>query len=82
MTILDNTQRTEVWRDLMRQAFRDLFPPTILKAELRAAVNAADDWIEANTALPQPFRGAASIDQKIALFQFVLLRRYNRFLGN
>lgn len=87
MPILDNTQREEVWRDLMRQAFRDLFPPNILKAGLRAAVDAADDWVETNaasfnTALPQPFRGAASVDQKIALLQFVPLRRYNRFLGN
>lgn len=68
----------------MRQA---LGPSGITKADLLAAVNATDDWVEANqvsfnTALPQPFRGAASPQQKAALLAFVLRRRFGDPLIN
>jgi hypothetical protein len=52
----------------------------VTKAELRAAIDATDDWIDANqasfnTALPQPFRSAASTPQKTFLFCYVAMRR-------
>lgn len=52
----------------------------VTKAELRAAIDATDDWIESNqtsynTALPQPFRGAATLPQKTFLFCYVAMRR-------
>lgn len=52
----------------------------VTKADLRAAVDATDDWIEAsqasfNAALPQPFRGAATTAQKTFLFCYVAMRR-------
>jgi hypothetical protein len=45
-----------------------------------AAINATDAWIDANaaafnTALPQPFRGAATADQKTLLLCWVAMRR-------
>lgn len=55
-------------------------PVSITKADLRAAINAADDWIDANSAsfnaaLPQPARGALSATQKTFLFVYVAMRR-------
>ena len=63
-----------LWRD-------GNFPPTVLKADLRAAVAAVDDWVDANqasynAALPQPFRGASNASQKAAVLTFVLRRRF------
>jgi len=57
--------------------------PAVTKPELRAAVDATDDWIEANqagfnAALPQPFRGAATVPQKTFLFCYVAMRRAGR----
>lgn len=54
--------------------------PGVTKAELRAAIDATDQWIEDsqtsfNTALPQPFRGAATTPQKTFLFCYVAMRR-------
>jgi len=51
-----------------------------LKADLRAAVDATDAWIDDNaasynSALPQPFRGAASEGQKTLLFCAVAAMR-------
>ena len=53
------------------------------KAQLRAALDATDAWIEANaaaynTALPAQFRTAASATQKTLLFCYVALRRAGR----
>jgi hypothetical protein len=53
----------------------------LTKAELRAAVNAADAWADANAAsfnaaLPQPARSALTARQKARLLAVVLRRRY------
>jgi hypothetical protein len=50
------------------------------KAQLKAAVDATDAWIESNqssynTALPVAFRNATTITQKTLLFCFVAMRR-------
>jgi hypothetical protein len=63
------------------QWMRDNAEPTGLsKASIRAALDATDDWIQANdasfnAALPQPFRGAATAAQKTLLFCYVAMRR-------
>ncbi len=80
MTALNETDRSEVWKRLMRQA---AVPGSVVKAEFRAAVDACDDWIEANAAafnaaLPQPYRGAASSAQKAALLAAVALKKFGR----
>ncbi len=78
---LDTTGRSRVWAHVMRS-----FPPglglfpAVTKPELAAAVAATDDWIEANSAafnaaLPQPFRGAATVPQKVWLLALVAMRR-------
>ena len=81
MTILTDTQRLESFADFMEYVseIRDL--GVITKADLRAALNATDDWIEANaasfnSALPQPARGALTNQQKTLLFFHVAGKRY------
>ena len=82
---LDATGRARVWAQAMRQP--ELGTLTgLTKPDLRAAVDAVDDWIEAaqgvappltglNAALPQPFRGQATIQQKTLLFCWIAMRR-------
>lgn len=78
---LDATNRLRVWAQLMRSFPDALLPfPAVTKPQLKAAVDATDDWIDANaasfnTALPQPFRGAATTAQKAYLLAFVTMRR-------
>jgi hypothetical protein len=53
----------------------------LTKIELRAALDAADDWVNANaaafnTALPQPARSAMSTSQKARLLLWVVRWRY------
>lgn len=57
---------------------RTAFP--LSKTDLRAALNAIDQWIEDNatsfnTAIPQPARGALTARQKAALFFYVVQKR-------
>lgn len=77
MAILDDNARAEVWAAFMR-AHADKCP-SLLKAELRAAVNAADDWLEANkasfnSALPASAQ-AMSIEFKGILLAAVALKK-------
>jgi hypothetical protein len=74
---MDATNRLRTWAQLMRNLPGNL---AVTKQDLRAAVDATDDWIEANqtsfnTALPQPFRGSATLAQKTFLFCYVAMRR-------
>lgn len=53
---------------------------TFTKTDLAAAVSAVDDWATANAAafnaaLPQPFRGSATAQQKALLLAFVTMKR-------
>lgn len=77
MAVLSDEDRRRTWAQLMRTG---LAIPGVVKADLRAAVDATDAWIEANqaaynAALPQPFRGAAGLDEKTLLFCYVAMRR-------
>ncbi|MFI8872467.1 hypothetical protein [Streptomyces sp. NPDC055243] len=78
---LDATGRARTLAQLMRDS--SLSFAGITKPDLAAAVAATDDWIDANqasfnSALPQPFRGAASLAVKTLLFCYVAMRRANR----
>lgn len=53
----------------------------INRNDLRAAINAADDWADANAvsfnqALPQPARGSLTAAQKAMLLMIVIARRH------
>lgn len=77
MAVLDETNRQRVWAQMMRE---NRFPPGVNKADFRAALDAADNWAEANAAsfnaaLPQPFRGAATPAEKAMLLAIICSRR-------
>ena len=79
MAALSDNDRATLHAEFMR--VRDnVLALGITKAELRAALNAADDWADANassfnTALPQPARGAMTSKQKTLLLSYVILKR-------
>jgi hypothetical protein len=55
----------------------------VSKADLRAAVNAADAWADANaasfnSAIPQPARAALTAGQKARLLKYVITQRWIR----
>lgn len=53
----------------------------VLKADIRAAINAADQWAEDNkvsynSALPLPARTALTASQKAAILMYIIKRRF------
>jgi hypothetical protein len=77
MAALSDTARKKLWALFMSKGH---CPGAISKTALRAAVDDLDDWVEAqaltiNAALPQPFRAAATSDQKAILLAYICLQR-------
>jgi hypothetical protein len=77
VAVLPDLDRNRVYRYFMRQQLGDV---NFTKADLQAAVNAIDTFLESNatainTAFPQPFRSAATSAQKAAVIGFVAMRR-------
>jgi len=80
MGVLSENDRVQVWLQWMREN-KDPITGAMTKAEFRAAVDAADTWVDDNaasynSAIPQPARGAMSASQKAALLMYVLFRRW------
>ena len=78
MAVLPDNDRFGIWAALMR---RGEVYSGMLKGDLRAAVDATDDWIEANqasfnTALPEPFKSNATAQQKTRLFMDVAAKKF------
>ncbi|MFI6296839.1 hypothetical protein ACIBEJ_34980 [Nonomuraea sp. NPDC050790] len=74
---LTDEQRLRVWRVFMR---RNTEAAAFTKPQLRAGLNATDDWVEANAvefnqALPPAFRSAATGPQKTLLLCLVAMER-------
>ena len=81
MAVLIDADRLIVWKRIMARLSQSRVPVSITKADLRAAVNAVDAWIEANsaafnTAIPQPARAALTAAQKAELLSAVALRKF------
>jgi hypothetical protein len=82
MPVLDDAARQAVADRFMRETSdlgEQLGP--MLKADIRAAVNAQDDWrianaAEANQALPPAFRQNATTAQKSRLLTLILAAAY------
>jgi hypothetical protein len=77
MAALSDADRKAVWTWLMR---RGAFPPNITKAQLRAAVDAVDSTLDGlagtfNAALPEPFKSAATSEQKAIILGVVGFKR-------
>lgn len=75
---LTTVNRQKVAHQWVRELVGEL--PAITKPDILAAVNALDDWLDANVstinaAIPQPARAALSPAQKYELFGYILMRR-------
>ena len=82
MATLTNEQRRQVWAKYMERGEGGF---SITKADLRAAVDGLDNYVDANEiainqSIPQPARGALTNSQKSQLLQFVLEKRYGEGL--
>jgi len=80
MAVLLDDDRKEVWANWMRENNESI---SITKVDLRAAINAIDDWVNTNaaafnTAIPQPARGVLSARQKARLLTAVVVKRFER----
>ena len=81
MAVLSDNDRSETWAELMREWSNAREPVALTKADLLAAVVAIDTWLNdnatsANTAIPQPARGALTTTQKALLLIHVARKRY------
>lgn len=81
MAQLPEDDRLKIWRGLMRYWSSTGEPTPFVKADLKAAVDALDTWLDdnaatVNSALPQPFRGAATQEQKAVLLSALVAMRY------
>jgi hypothetical protein len=81
MAVLSDNDRLATWANLMREFSNLRSSVGITKAELRAALNAVDQWAEDNAAefnlaLPQPARGSLTAKQKALLLMFVIAKRH------
>lgn len=82
MAIMTDPQRFDTWAELMRELSNEREAIDLTKPDLRAAVNAADQWVSDNassfnTAIPQPARTALTATQKARLLMFVVRKRFN-----
>lgn len=76
MAVLSATDRFRA----CAQFIRDLGDMGCSKAQIKAAADATDDWIDSNStsfnnALPAAFRNTATLAQKTLLFCYVAMRR-------
>ena len=81
MAILSDADRLEIWAEFMQEISGDGDPIAVTKADLRAAFNALDDWLDdnaasANIAIPQPARNALTSAQKARILMHVIRRRF------
>lgn len=82
MAVLTNEDRQKLWADYMRYSSNIREEIGLTKAELREAVNATDDWINANqasfnNALPAAAKANLTQKQKVRLFLEVAQKRFN-----
>ena len=79
--MLTSPERRALFKDFMEEASSRWERLGLGKADLKAAVDGIDDWVEANAAsynaaIPQPARGALSIQQKVRLLFYVVKKRF------
>jgi hypothetical protein len=81
MPVLSDSDRALVAQRFMQETSNLEESLGVLKADIRAAVNAADDWrvanaASANTALPPAFRTNATTAQKSRLMTMIFHLAY------
>lgn len=80
MTVLDSTNRAAVSADFQRDLSVTRTSLALTKAQLQAAIDATDQWIDDNasafnSALPTAARTTLTAQQKLDLFLRVARRR-------
>lgn len=81
MAVLDEAARAAIWADTMSTLGRERESVGISKTELRAAVDAIDNFLEANAnainnAFPTAARNGLTVSQKARLVAYVMLKRW------
>lgn len=81
MAVLSDNDRAALMQKFAQDMSSTRTAVSIVKADLRAAVNTIDDWVDTNasafnTAIPQPARGALTTQQKAKLLWYVMQRRF------
>lgn len=81
MTLLTDQQRRELWAEYQKQISRIREEIAIGKADLRAAVDAIDQWVEDNSAslnqaIPLPARTSLTARQKVRIFMAIVKKRF------
>jgi len=81
MAVLSESDRVSVWAEDMRDISNIREVCAINKIDLRAAVNATDDWVDANqaafnAALPLAARNGLTTSQKARLLTYVVAKRF------
>lgn len=82
MANLSENDRAAIWAEFMRDSELSAESyGSMTKADLRAAVDAIDSYLETNktainSAIPQPARGAMTTKQKAKLLVWVVRQRY------
>lgn len=81
MATMTTTDRAAIHTALMQDLSRALEPCSTLKADLRAAIDAADQWVSDNqvsfnNALPTAAKNTLTTPQKARLLMMVLQRRF------
>lgn len=81
MAILDESARSNLWAEVMRRLSAERQAVAISKTDLRAAIDAVDDWVEANaasfnSALPAAARTGLTAKQKAMLLVWVVMKRF------
>ncbi len=81
MAVLTDVDRKNIWANYMRKLSKRHDSISIIKSELRDAVNAVDNWIDSNqtsynNSLPTPARTTLTQKQKAELMVFVIQRRW------
>lgn len=81
MAVLSDTNRAAVWAKCMQDFSAGREPCALTKAELRAAIDAADAWADANAAaynlaLTVTARNNLTAAQKARILMLVIAKRY------
>ena len=81
MAVLTDADRLSLWAQFMSDSSAIRQPLPLLKADIRASVDAIDSWVDTNsgnfnTAIPQPARTALTAKQKAQLLMYVIKRRF------
>jgi hypothetical protein len=81
VAVLSDTDRVSVWASLMRAVSDARESVALTKIELRAAIDATDDWVNTNaasfnSALPAAARSSLTARQKAWLLVAIITRRF------